>query len=276
MVVEATAPVVFQSGYKNVFGIYTPADRNMLGVLDLAKGEGLTTLALANQKSAFPEAVTAGARAAAPGKGFSIVFEGSYPEGPADLTDLARQMAAKSPELIILGAYLEDSVAFVRALKATGYAPKMLAISGAPAVTEFGDMLGADADGVIATTQWMRDGRIPAAFDFGYRYRERYGEYPSYNSAGGYAAGQIIEAAARLADLSTASTPEDFRNGMRTQLATMYFTSLLGTYHVDEHGMQIGRDIYVIQWQWPHRSLIAPPEIARWKMNFPFPPWSQR
>jgi len=276
MVVEATAPTLFEQGYKNVFGIYAPANQNMLGVLGLAREHSLTTIALANQRSAFPEAVVQGVRDAAPGQGFSIVFDESYPEGAVDLSGLAAKLAATRPELIILGAYLQDSIAFVRALKATGFAPKMLAVSGAPAVTEFGDALGKDADGVIATTQWMRSARIPSAFDFGYRYRERYGEYPSYNAAGGYAAGQIIEAAARLADLTRASTPEEFRAGMREQLATMWFQSLLGQYHVNEEGVQVGREIYVIQWQWPHRSLIAPKSIARWEMEFPFPPWDQR
>ncbi len=276
MVVEATAPEVFQRGYRNIFGIYTPASYNMLSVLEMARERGLSTLALVHQESAFPAAVSEGARQAAPGKGFSIVFEDSYPVGAESLDALATALAAERPDLIVLGAYLKDSILFVEALERSGYAPKMIAVSGAPSLPGFGQALGRSSDGVIATTQWMRDGRIPGSFDFGFRYRKRYGFYPSYNAAGGYAAGQIIEAAARLARLRDYSTPQEIRDGMREQLSSMKFQSLLGSYRVDETGMQIGNPIYVIQWQGPHRSLIAPEEIARWELKFPFVPWEER
>jgi len=276
IIVEATAPDVYSHGYKNVFGIYTPANYNMLSVMDMAVDNGVKTLALANQRSDFPAAVAEGVRVAAPGKGLSIVFEDSYPVDNPDMDALARKMAGTSPDLIILGAYLEDSIAFVKALKATGYAPKMLAISGAPAVDEFGRVLGEDADGVIATTQWMRDGRIPGSFDFGYRYRKEFGHYPSYNAAGGYAAGQILEAAVRLAQPRQYTDPQKLRVAIREQLATMKFQSLLGNYRVDDAGQQADNPIYVVQWQWPHRSLIAPVEIARWQLKFPFPAWEGR
>jgi branched-chain amino acid transport system substrate-binding protein len=276
MLVEATAPKLFEQGYRNVFGIYTPADQNMLGVLDMAVNNGLRTVAIAHQQSEFPSAVAAGVRDTAGGKGLSVVFDDSYPVGADNLDDLVKRLAATQPDLIIVGAYVEDAIKFMQSLKKTGYAPKMLAMSGAPASAEFGDVLGSDADGVIATTQWMRDGRIPGSFDFGYRYRQRYGRYPSYNAAGGYAAGQILEAAARLAGISTDDGPEAMRNGMRKQLASMKFQSLLGNYRVTESGEQIGNPIYIVQWQYPYRSLIAPEDIARWTLKFPFPSWSGR
>ena len=277
MIVEASAPVVFQQGFRNVFGIYTPADVNMDGVMDMARENGLSSVAIAYQNSEFPAAVAQGARATAPGKGLSVVFDGSYPVGAESLEDLAGSLASARPDLIILGAYLEDSIRFVKALKATGYAPKMLAVSGAPSLRQFGEALGADADGVIATTQWMRSGRIPGSFDFAFRYRERYDVYPGYNAAGGYAAGQIIEAAARLSRLREVSNdPQAIRSRVREQLATMNFQSLLGNYRVDETGRQRGKALYIIQWQGPHRSLIAPKDIARWQLKFPFPGWSAR
>ena len=276
MVVEATAPVLYDQGYRNVFGIYTPADQNMSKVMEMAVANGLVSVAILHQESDFPAAVAAGVRDQAAGKGLTVVFDGSYPVGAENLDGVVAELSRTSPDLIIVGAYLDDSVQFVQSLKKTGYAPKMLAISGAPSVAEFGDRLGSDADGVIATTQWMRDGRIPGSFDFGYRYRERYGRYPSYNAAGGYAAGQILEAAARLAGVSIEMEPEALRNGIREQLAQMKFQSLLGNYRVEATGEQSGNPIYVIQWQFPYRSLIAPEEIARWTLKFPYPDWNSR
>lgn len=277
MVVESSAPIVYEQGYKNIFGIYTTADVNMDGVLDMARENGLSSVAIAYQNSEFPAAVAEGARAAAPGKGLTIAFDESYPAGSSSLDQLAGSLSQTRPDLIVLGAYLEDSIAFVKALKATGYAPKMLAVSGAPSLRQFGEALGADADGVIATTQWMRSGRIPGAFDFAFRYREHYGAYPGYNAAGGYAAGQVIEAAARLSRLrEVADDPQAIRSRIRENLASMKFESLLGRYRVDETGRQKDKPLYIIQWQGTHRSLIAPKDIARWQLKFPFPSWNAR
>ena len=277
MVVEASAPVVYAQGYKNVFGIYTPADVNMDGVLDMAKENGLSSVAIAYQNSEFPAAVAQGVRVSAAGKGLAIAFDESYPVGSSSLDQYAGRLSKTRPDLIVLGAYLEDSIAFVKALKATGYAPKMLAVSGAPSLRQFGEALGADADGVIATTQWMRSGRIPGAFDFAFRYRELYGAYPGYNAAGGYAAGQVIEAAARLSRLrEVADDPLAIRSRVRENLASMKFASLLGSYRVDETGRQKDKPLYIIQWQGTHRSLIAPQNIARWQLKIPFPSWNAR
>jgi ABC-type branched-subunit amino acid transport system substrate-binding protein len=115
----------------------------------------------------------------------------------------------------------------------------------------------------------MRDARIPGSFDFGYRFREHYGVYPSFNSAGGYAAGQILEAAVRL----TGTTDHA---AVREQLRNLKFRSILGHYRVDESGQQVGKPIYVIQWQDGHRSLVLPEELARWEARYPYPSWDSR
>jgi ABC-type branched-subunit amino acid transport system substrate-binding protein len=70
--------------------------------------------------------------------------------------------------------------------------------------------------------------------------------------------------------------PQGIRDRIREQLATMTFQSLMGGYHVDATGRQQDKPLYIIQWQDGHRSLIAPTEIARWKLKFPFPAWSTR
>ena len=59
-------------------------------------------------------------------------------------------------------------------------------------------------------------------------------------------------------------------------MAYVKFQSLLGSYRVEDDGEQSGNPIYVVQWQWPYRSLIAPEDIARWTLKFPFPAWSGR
>ena len=234
------------------------------------RGRGVETFRYPHRQEAeFPEAVADGVRKAAAGKGLDLVFDDSYAVGVDDLSGFVGKLAQSRPQLIVVGAYLDDAVLFTNALQKNGYSPEMLAFSGAPSLAEFGEALGTAADGVIATTQWMRDGRIPGAFDFGFRYRARFGRYPSYNAAGGYAAGQVLEAATRLAGTVD-------RAAVRKQLSQMNFHSLLGRYRVDGTGRQVGTPIYLVQWQDGHRSLVYPKEIARWELRFPFPRWDSR
>lgn len=269
MVSVAAANTIWERGFKNVFGVFTPARHNMDPVFSVAAEHNLRSVAIAYQSSEFPESVAEGARRRAAENGMRVVFDQSYPESATNLNGLVSAMADTNPDVVIVGAYLEDSVAFIRAAKRQNFAPGILAFSGAPALAEFGQVVGSSANGVMSTVQWTRSDRLPGSFDFGFRFQARYGLYPSYHAAGGYGCGQILEAAVRLAGTTDHAA-------VREQLGTMVFRSILGHYRVDETGMQIGKPKYLIQWQGTHRSMIYPPEIARWDVRVPFPAWSGR
>jgi branched-chain amino acid transport system substrate-binding protein len=160
---------------------------------------------------------------------------------------------------------MDDAVAFAKAAKDAGVKPKLMAFSGAPALKEFGDRLGvANVQGMIGTVQWSRDVRVPGGFDLGFRFARLYNEYPSYDAAGGYAAGQVIEAAVRLAGTVD-------RTAVRNQLAVLKFRSILGNYRVDPAGLQTAKSTYLVQWQQDPISLVYPPDVARWKLMYPYP-----
>lgn len=116
---------------------------------------------------------------------------------------------------------------------------------------------------------WMRSGEVPMAYDFSYRYKQRYGSNAAAQAAFGYAAGQVLEAAVRLADSFDPSL-------VREQLRTMKFRSLLGHYRVDDTGAQVAKRAYVMQWQDGFRLLALPDEVRESPARFPFKPWSER
>jgi branched-chain amino acid transport system substrate-binding protein len=265
MISVASAPDLWKRGFKNLYGLYSPADHNMDPVLALAREKGLSTVAVVHQQAEFPEAVAAGVVRNAPEHELKVVFSGSYTDTAIDLTGLVRDIKATSPDVVIVGGYLEDGILFMRAARAVGLRPKIMALSAGPALRDFGDDLGYDkSNGVIGTVQWMRDVRLPMSFDFAFRFRRRFGVYPSYDAAGGYAAGQVLEAAARLAGSTDAEA-------VRQQLSTMKFRSILGHYRVDESGMQRGKTTYLVQWQNQYLSLVYPADLARYPLLYPFP-----
>ena len=274
IVVTGAAPKIWQRGYKNVFGIYTPADLNVNpSLLKLALDNGLKRGAVVYADSTFPQAVAEGVRKRARENNFQMVFDREYTSDDSKATDFAglvRDLKQTGPEIVIVAGYLEDSIGFFNEARKQRLEPKMLIFTGGPSLPAFALAVGRDnTEGVIANVQWSSGGRWPGGFDFAFRFKELYGRSASYQAAGGYTAGQVLEASVSLdGNLD--------RDMLREQLSTMKFRSLFGHYRVDETGRQIGKPSYAIQWQGGHRVLIAPDDVAEGKVLYPFPPWSER
>lgn len=265
MVSIASAPQIWQSKDSRIFGAYTPANQNMDPFLHMVEKRGLSNVALVYQDSEFPRAVAEGVRSKASELALNIVLDKSYPEDTKNWGPLTEAIRRSEPDAIIVGSYLQDAIEFTKTAKANGLSAKLIAFSGGPALRQYGDAVGGDvAEGVISTVQWLRSVRMPGSFDFGFRYRSQFGVYPSYDAAGGYAAGQILEAALRLAK---SADPKS----VRERLSNMKFRSILGHYRVDESGMQSAKPTYLVQWQDNHISLVYPPQLARWQVVYPLP-----
>jgi branched-chain amino acid transport system substrate-binding protein len=262
----ASADEIWSRGLKNIFGLDTPSSRYMdvdenSEVFNLL---GAKTIAVVFAQTAFAQDVVRGIRGYASSKGLRIVLDEAYPEHQTDFADLAGRLKQANADVIFGISYLDDSVALVRALKKENVKPTMLAFTVGPALSEFGDRLGADAQGVVGVVQWLRSVRMPGAQDFAYRYRQRYGNNPGVHAVIGYSAGQVLEAAVRLAG----TTDHD---AVREQLGSMEFSSLLGKYQVSETGRQEGKRNYLLQWQDNHRRLVSPKHLAEREMIFPLP-----
>jgi branched-chain amino acid transport system substrate-binding protein len=266
---SASAEDIWSRGYRNIFQVDTPADRYMDLLIESASDAGLTTIALAYAGSDFPRGVARGVRTKAAATGMKLVFDEEYREDSTDFTDLVRRLKASNPDLVIGGTYLEDSIALVREAKRQNFSPKAIAFTVGPALVEFGDALGPDADGILGVVAWMRSGNVPMAYDFSFRYKEMTGRNAGVHAAYGYAAGQVLEAAVRLAGSLD-------RNAIRGQLREMKFGSLHGRYRVDDSGKQLAKETFVMQWQNGRRLLVLPKQLRESQIIYPLKPWSER
>jgi branched-chain amino acid transport system substrate-binding protein len=266
----AASSDIWSRGYRNIFQVDAPAYEYMDLLIKSAKeNAGLTRIALIYPAADFSRQVAEGVRAKAAEQGMEIVFDEEYPLDSTEFSDLVRRLRLTAPELVIGATYLNDSIAFVQEAKRQQLSPQALAFTVGPALTEFGDTLGDDADGIIGVVSWMRSGRVPMAYDFSFRFKEKFGRNAGAHAAYGYGASQVLEAAVRLAG----SLDKD---AIRQQLSDMVFRSLLGNYRVDETGMQKAKTIFLMQWQNGYRLLVSPPEIRDAEIIYPFKPWSER
>lgn len=265
---SASASRIWQRGYQNIFQVDAPAKDYPDLLIESAADAGLSRLALLYEDTAFTREVAAGAREEATAHAMEVVFDQVYQDN-SRFGDLIAEIRRAQPDIFIGGTYLDGSLALVREAKRQGFAPRAFAFTVGPALVEFGDALGADAEGVLGIVPWMRSTAIPLAYDFSFRFKERYGRNAGYHAAYGYAAGQVLEAAVRLAG----SLDKD---AVRRQLGEMKFTSLMGHYRVDETGAQLGKRTFVMQWQAGRRLLVLPKEFGEADIEYPFPPWSAR
>lgn len=266
---SAAASEIWSRGYQNIFQVDAPAESYMNGLIESAHEAGLSRIALAYADNDFPRAVATGVRARAAELNMSLVFDREYPDGNTDFSGLIRDMKAANPDLVIGGTYFDDSVAFVREAKSQQFSPKAFAFTVGPALVEFGNKLGPDAEDIMGVVAWMRSGSVPMAYDFSFRYKKKYGRNAGVHAAYGYAAGQVLEAGVRLAG----SLDKD---AIRQQLGDMKFRSILGNYQVDETGKQLAKSTFVMQWQNGYRLLVLPHAIQDAEVIYPFTPWSER
>lgn len=258
----ASADQIWERGLKNIFGIDIPSTDYMDPAIHEAAQAGARTVALVYSDAQFSTDVARGVREQVAAKGLQLVLDQSYPRKEANFSPLASQLASANADVVLGATYLLDSVALVKAINATGVKPKMIAFTVGPAVRDFGNMLGPKAEGVVGVVQWLRDARQPGAQDFAFRYRHKFKNNPGVHGAIGYSAGQVTEAAVRLAG----SLDKD---AVREQLQKMFFRSLIGFYQVDSTGRQTGKRNYLLQWQDDRRRLVAPEDLASRKLRYP-------
>jgi branched-chain amino acid transport system substrate-binding protein len=263
----ASADAIWNRGYRNVFGIDVPSSNYMDIAVTEAARHGAQTAALFYATGDFAEDVARGVRREAARHGLRLVMDRRYAPDSADFRALARELRAIEDEAdVVFGAtYFADSVAIARSLGGLRRLEvDMLALTVGPALPEFSELLDSDVDGVVGVVQWLRTVRLPRAQDFAYRYRRKYGNNPGVHAAIGYSAGQVLEAAVRLAESTD-------RDALRAQLGSMRFRSLLGHYRVDATGRQVAKSNFLLQWQDNRRRLVAPADVAERALIYPRP-----
>ena len=258
----ASAEKIWQRGYKNIFGIDTPSANYMDLAITVAADKGAKTFALIYSDTEFSREVAVGVRREIDKLGLELVLDEEYCLDDCNYVSLAEKLRESNADVLLAATYLEDSFAISEALGPMKLNADMVALTVGPALREFGDRMGAKAEGIVGVVQWLRSVRMPMAQDFAYRYRQKYGNNPGVHAAIGYSAGQVLEAAVRLAG----STDKD---AVREQLGSMQFRSLLGHYQVDETGRQSGKRNYLLQWQDDRRRLVSPSNIAERELIYP-------
>jgi len=249
----AASDANYLQGFTQVFQIYTPASRYLTGAVDLLMevAPDVSKVAFVYENSKFSTDVVTAAQAYAEGLGYEIVLFEGYDPATTDFGPFINKIEESGAEAILGGGHFQDGSTFARQLKEKGTGIGLVTLLVAPPEPDFAD-LGDAAVGIVGPSQWeplavFSPDFGPTGDEFVAAYTGAYdGEEPSYHSAGGYAAGLVLESAIRDAD---STDPAAIKAALDAMDLTIFYGDIRFDTSAEAHGLQIGHSMIYIQWQ---------------------------
>ncbi len=281
MATGAASDSIFSKGYERVYQLYTPASHYLTGAVDLLKSldPNVKKVAFVYENSKFSTAVVKAAKEYAAQQGYNVVMFEGYDKGTTDFGAFINKIQDSGAEAVMGGGHFQDGSTLARQLYEKKLDIKYLALLVAPPDPSFGD-LGDAALGVVGPSQWEASANYspesakaagltwfgPTSADFVKAYKAAYNEDPDYHSAGGYAAGLVLQKAIEDAGSIDAAKVKAALDKM--DILTFFGHIKFNT--TDAHGLQIGHSMIYIQWQkkdgklvkevvWPKEGATAAP-----------------
>jgi len=238
-------------GNHNLFQMFAPGTEYLKGALDALKSKDpKATVAFVYEDASFSNSVVDPAKAYAQQAGVNVVFSERYAPNTTDFSALIDKVIASKATVLMGGGHYADGSTLAKQLYEHKVPLKMVALLVAPDSDKWPE-LGDAAVGVIVPSQWEPQVTIkaqygPSGADFAKWYKAKYNSEPSYESAGGYAAGLVLQRAIEQAGGTDTAKVADGLN--KTDITTFYGRTKFSTAAAD-HGLQVGHVMVLAQWQ---------------------------
>ncbi|MBI3537340.1 MAG: amino acid ABC transporter substrate-binding protein [Chloroflexi bacterium] len=250
-----------EQGFKNIYQLYTPGSRYLIGAVDamLKLDPTIKRVAVVNEKDSFSVSVVAGLLPYLKEKGLEVVVNEGYDTGTTDFSPFINKISAATPDAILGGGHLPDGTTFAKQLKEKNVAVRFVSLLVAPPEPTFAD-IGDAALGIVGPSQWEAQVTYspeaaktanlpfygPINKDFIAAYLAKYNAPPSYHSAGGYAGGLLLQKVIEDAD---SIDPEKIKAALdKTNVMTFYGVVQFST-DAKSHGKQVAHTMVYMQWQ---------------------------
>lgn len=250
-----------EQGFKSTYQLYTPASLYLAGAVDLLGklDPALKKVAIVNEKDAFSTTVAQEADKYAKNKGYNVVLAEGYDTGTTDFAPFINKITAAAPDAIMGGGHYADGTTFAKQVFEKKVPVKMVALLVAPPEPKFTE-IGDAAEFVVGPSQWepqvtySADSAKTAGLawygtsvkDFVAGYKAKYNDDPSYHSAGGYAAGLILQKAIENAD---SVEPARLTAALDKLDVLTFYGHVKFSVEAQTHGKQVGHSMVYIQWQ---------------------------
>ena len=241
----------YKLGNHYLYQMFAPAPEYLKSALDALKTKDpKANVAFVYEDAAFSVAVATPAKAYAQQLGFNVVFSEPYAPGTTDFSAILDKVVASKATVLLGGGHYADGSTLARQLSGRKAGMKMITLLVAPDSPQWVE-LGDEGQGVTVPSQWEPQSAFnaqygPSGDDFAKAYSGRYNSPPSYESAGGYACGLILQRAIEQAGgIDTAKVAQVLN---ATDITTFYGSTKFST-AANEHGLQVGHSMVLAQWQ---------------------------
>ena len=274
---NGAAESIFSQGYKYTFGVLSPAQNYLRGVVDLVLtlDPKPATVAILTADDPFSVEVADAVKTYAEQKGLQVVYYQKYPNASTDLRAPLTETKAKNPDLFLNSGHLQESLALMQQAKELGFSPKGFAFSVGPGTPDFQTTLQNDANYVLGGVQWTPalkyhgDDLFQTPENYNNLYKQTFNYEPAYQSADATAAGVAFVKAIEAAGSTDPAK-------VRDAIAKLDFMSFYGQIKFDERGINVTKPMAVEQWQNGRRVTVWPSDVAEVKAQWPMPAWSAR
>ncbi len=284
----AASDATYKEGYTQIFQIYTPASRYLSGAVDLLAqlDPSVKKLAFVYENSKFSTSVVTAAKDYAESKGYEVVLFEGYDPDTTDFGPFINKIVDSGAKAVLGGGHFQDGSTFARQVHERGVDLDYFVLLVAPPEPDFAE-LGEAALGVIGPSQWEPlvaftpeaakeaglDWFGPLGDEFVSAYKAAYNEEPSYHSAGGYAAGLVLQKAILDAD---STDPAAIKAALDSMDVLTFFGHIKFDTTAEAHGLQIGHSMVYIQWQQDEggnlvKQVVWPLEGATAETLYPIP-----
>src|SRR5436309_10871465 len=275
---NGAAQSIFNQGYKYTFGVLSPANKYLQGVIDMAAtlSPKPTTIAMLSADDNFSLEVAEGVNTYAASKGMNVVLYKKYKNGATNLSAEVQAAKAANADIVLNSGHLQEAIAINKAAKEQKVNAKIFAYSVGPSTPDFITALGKDADYVYGGSRWTPAVKYtPAVYPTVADYVPAYkAKYPGPGAPDSTVADSTAGCLA-LPPASENATPPAPKQ-VRDALAALDVTVFFGQVKFDSRGINIYKPMVVEQIQNGAHHTVFPDSVADAKPQYPTPAWDQR
>jgi branched-chain amino acid transport system substrate-binding protein len=248
----------YKLGNKHLFQLYTGSSKYLAGALQaLLEKNPKPHIAFVYEDSAFSKAVAHAVRDDAKKRGIALAVDEAYASSTTDFSPIINKVISSKATALLGGGHYADGATLARQLHEQKAGLKWVTLLVAPDSPKFAE-LGDAAAGISVPSQWEPQATFkpdfgPTSAAFTKEFTAKYKIAPGYHAAGGYAAGMILQHAIETAN---SVDPNKVTAALNKMDVTTFFGHTKFATGAKDHGLQIGHQMVLAQWQKKNGKLV--------------------
>jgi branched-chain amino acid transport system substrate-binding protein len=262
---------IFTKGYRQTFAVLSPATsyaKVMIQALASQAKPKPRTVVFLSADDGFSKTVAKGGAEEAHKQGIKVLATETFPEKSTDVSAAVNKAKSLNPDLVVGAVHLVEGIAIIKQSKELGLKPAGgFAETVAPPTPDFVRTLGASAEGVVGSTQWVpqvtgEDKFFGTAQEYASSFKKRFGSDAEYHSAEAAAA-----CLALVLGTENAGSTEPAK--VRDAIARLDSPSFFGPIRFDSTGKNVTKQMSVIQIQDGKPVTVFPTDQQQSALKWP-------